>query len=1116
MAQPLKLDILLGAIDKATAPLNRINTSATRTAEQLRHLKEQERALKAVQQDISGYRMARIQLRQQSRQLKRATGLMAQHRLQLDAARHAQHANNHQVKRAQQEYQRLSNKLFNSREANHHLINALEKARVQLEAVQQNTQRNTKEVTQWAQQVKKAEGEQQRLASRTAKLTQDVTIYGQRLGRAGIHTDHLTGVTHRLIQGEDQLTLAIAKQQQQLEKLSEIQSKVNNARSEHARGMNARSTLALTGAGAIANAERIFHLFKSPVEESKRYQSELARLDALGQGPEITEAARQFIHSHPGYGVSENDSLILMRDALSVFGHEAHTEIVTPILQKMQFANRARYGEEHSENNERLFIEMLKAIELRGGINDPASFERQANKVQQVINATGGRVNADEWMHLIKTGGIAVKGLSDDAFYYKLEPLVQEMGGDRVGTGLMSAYQNLYQGRTTKAAAKQLEALGLIGDKSKVTYDTVGQEAYVGPGALKGGELFKQDIFAWVDTLLLPQLAKAGITSQQQILDAVGSILTNRTGAAIISGYIQQQTASQRRAELNARADGIDQMYLKARQQVQGKELELAARRTDLYKTLGDTLLPAYTEALEKATQAIQMLHHWMQQHPKAAKLMLVSLAGFGVLIGLFGTLSLSLAALLGPLVMVRYALHLVGLRFSKVTSSNRKAARAMNSTGRHLARFARPLAYVKTLLKNLRPIIVRVALLLSRLLVSALMNVGRALLFLSAASPLLTAIGLIIIGLAYAAYKIYTHWEPIKGFFIQLWDTVLRIFQQAIDTLKGLWPSLMTKLNTFWHELKTTCFTWAKQIVEFLQKVPLFSGLIEGCKAAFESLKNALTGHALPAIVKATTYLWQQLSTVFNTGITQLSALILTWQPWAIFHQLFVQIITLLREKIPGLFHESGLRMMHALGNGIMAGISFVKEKLRSIKHWLTQWMPFGNDASPSIQRRPTETQPPFIFKEAAKSIALTGLLATPAMAQVNTPFVDSTPLAQVIQRQVIQQQTPLPSQGKTAPSPVAHLPRLPAQTPWPSRVPSPIEPLALTPLPHVTFDRQPALSAPSMPAAHTDQRQFTINIHPTPGMDPHAIADAVRQELNRRDHEQQAYARSSLYDRG
>ncbi len=302
------------------------------------------------------------------------------------------------------------------------------------------------------------------------------------------------------------------------------------------------------------------------------------------------------------YGTSTVENLSLMRDALSVFADEHHAELVTPTLAKMKFASAAVFGEEDGAENERKFMDMLKVIEMRGGLSSETAFREQADMVQRVITATGGRVGPEEWLNLVKTGGIAAKAIDDKAFYYQLEPLVQEMGGNRVGTAMMSAYANLYQGKTTKRAAQNLDALGLIADPSKVMHDKAGQISQLGVGALAGSELFRRNQFEWMEKILLPKLAEKGITEKNQVLDTIGSILSNRTAANLFSQMYLQREQVHKNARLNANADGIDGLYERAKGMPQGKELETMAKVHDLQRELGLKIMPLYARRAGMAT----------------------------------------------------------------------------------------------------------------------------------------------------------------------------------------------------------------------------------------------------------------------------------------------------------------------------------------------------------------------------------------------------------------------------------------------------------------------------------------------------------------------------------
>ncbi|EEM6320252.1 phage tail tape measure protein [Salmonella enterica] len=80
--------------------------------------------------------------------------------------------------------------------------------------------------------------------------------------------------------------------------------------------------------------------------------------------------------------------------------------------------------------------------------------------------------------------------------------------------------------------------------------------------------------------------------------------------------------------------------------------------------------------------------------------------------------------------------------------------------------------------------------------LLRGLMAAGRAVLFISRAL-LMNPIGLLITGIAVAAYLIYRYWEPIKGFFTRLWTGIENIGTQ-------IWSSITGFFTDRWQEIQT------------------------------------------------------------------------------------------------------------------------------------------------------------------------------------------------------------------------------------------------------------------------------------------------------------------------
>ncbi|EMH8196540.1 phage tail tape measure protein [Acinetobacter baumannii] len=566
------------------------------------------------------------------------------------------------------------------------------------------------------------------------------------LKQTGVSTSNLADHQSELSRKITTANASIDNQKKKLDSLNRIQKSHSNISG------NVR-TAALYGAGMTATGAAALYQMRKPIDESKRVDVEENRIASLGFGKKATDEAVQYAKAMKTFGTSTLDNLTLVRDGVTAFGDVNHAQWVAPTLAKMKFANEAMYGD-HGVENEKKFMDMLKVIEMRNGLKSKESFQEQANIIQQVITATGGRVQAEEWLNVIKTGGIAAKGMDNKAFYYKMEPLVQEMGGHRVGTSMMSAYQNLYQGRTTQRAAANLDKFGLIGDYSKVKHNKTGDLSYLDIGAIKGADLFKKDQFAWMEKVLVPALNAKGITKESDVIDAIGSIFSNRTASNLFAQMYMQRDQIHKNAKLNEGAFNIDQLNTQAQGTTSGKELEARAKLHDAYLQFGQTILPIYTQALIMASNAMQGFTGWMQQNPTLAKAL-----GTGLLLIAGGLVAIGgLLLIFSPLI-----LSMLSLRLMMVTLGVQGSA----------------LSFVFKMLTSPFKALGSSVMWLGRMLFAA----GQ----LMRANPIILAVTL----LATAAYFIYQNWAPIKSFFMDLWTGVKNAFNTGVSFIKGIIQSV-------------------------------------------------------------------------------------------------------------------------------------------------------------------------------------------------------------------------------------------------------------------------------------------------------------------------------------
>ncbi|MDA8444776.1 phage tail protein [Paracidovorax valerianellae] len=746
MTNKLRLEVLMVAMDRVTAPLKRVLGGATSTSRGLKDLREKLKALNDQQAAASG-------VQKQAAEYARLTNQLKVHMAVLDGMRQSGTATVASIKREESAVRKLREAL-----------------------------------------------EMQRVSAGKARMALNAMGVGGNLGTA----------QERLRADIEQTNAALDKQRQRMAKL--------NAAQRSAGLMAARGAgMTAAGTGMLYGGARAGHAAMGVMGQARHAATEELRINALGLGEKESSKAIQFAKDFKSYGTSKLDNLELMRDAITVFNDRHHAEEAMPILAQMKFANEAAFGAEHGADNSRKFMDMMKVIEMRGGANNREDFERNANMVQQVITATGGRVGAVDWMHVIQRGKLAAKGFDEKEFFYRLEPLVQEMGGDAVGTGLTAAYQNLYQGRTTKRAAQNLERLGLIGDYSKVKHDKVGQTSQLNPGALKGADVFRRSQFEWMEKILIPALRAKGIESEQETIDAIGSIFSNTNAGALMATMYQQRAMVQKGYELNSKAANITQLHGMAQNTPQGKEIDLQKRRDDLYAEMSNAALPGYVKLLEVINSVVRAMADFASAHPLLTKAMVYTTAGLAMLAVGLGALAIPVGIILLKGAALRMLLARLGVQFS--------------FTGAAGAVLGRVWGWIGTLFGSVSTVIGRAFLLLRGGAGMALAGLRLLAGFLMA-NPIVLVIG----ALATAAFLLWRNWDTVKGWLL------------------GIWAELSTGVATWWANTAAGATALWESLVAlkdrfFTAGADLMDGLSNGVISRITAVRDAISTVAGDAI---------------------------------------------------------------------------------------------------------------------------------------------------------------------------------------------------------------------------------------------------------------------------
>lgn len=237
MAKPLKLEVLLGAIDKATGPLRKITEGSGKTAQALKASRDELRTLKRAQKDLRGFR----QLKQQSQQTN--TALEEQQREIRELSRQMEHAEG--------STQALSRK----RDA------AIRQARKLKE---------------------RYEGEQR-------QLQQLRTSMHRVEGVTGSYSDQQRELTRRVREANDQL----ASQQHQLSETARRQRQAADAAKRYQRATARGGSIAGAGAAGAATGGVALTAMSAQALSNQRGGARLAA--QFGEGIEAAERYREVI-----------------------------------------------------------------------------------------------------------------------------------------------------------------------------------------------------------------------------------------------------------------------------------------------------------------------------------------------------------------------------------------------------------------------------------------------------------------------------------------------------------------------------------------------------------------------------------------------------------------------------------------------------------------------------------------------------------------------------------------------------------------------------------------------------------------------------------------------------
>lgn len=378
-------------------------------------------------------------------------------------------------------------------------------------------------------------------------------------------------------------------------------------------------------------------MLSGPIKEAMAYQTAVTRFSLFGLGDKLNNEAIKFANSMNVVGTSMTDAVNFMTEAQGVFRESGLTgakalagaKLAAPILAKIHFATAALAPEARARMDSQA-LDMLRFVEMRGGLSSPAHFKSIAEQGWKAIRSSGGNVNWSQLRQFIATGGVAAQGLTSKALFGEMEPMIGEMKGGGAGHAIMTAYSRMNGLQRLMPRIFQHEVLRLgLWDKSKLTFNSQGGIKDISGNPLKDANLYSSSPYEYFKKDILPAYAKAGITKPQDIYRE-NAILFGNTGGKFFSIMYRQLHNIQLSVDAQKKTKGINASVNAAKNTAAGQLLNYQKQMETLQTQLGLVILPTLIRALKWLNPHLKAMADWIGEHSTLTKGLVIVFAALG------------------------------------------------------------------------------------------------------------------------------------------------------------------------------------------------------------------------------------------------------------------------------------------------------------------------------------------------------------------------------------------------------------------------------------------------------------------------------------------------------
>ena len=402
----------------------------------------------------------------------------------------------------------------------------------------------------------------------------------------------------------------------------------------------------MAGVG-VAGVAMVGKMLK-PAEE---YTSQLQKMNMAGmKQAEVADAVgAAWKLAGQNLTTTATGNLKALLDLRNVTGSLEEAKHFLPIMQRMQTVLAASKDGGVSGHAGDLAFSAMKALDIRGAINDPKRLDAQADLMTRVIVGTQGRVTPEQFQSVFNYARQAKFSMSDDFAYKILPTLMLENaskggggGGSRgVGPALAAIYRWSNQGYVNKKSLPLLQELGLLTGPALST-STSGTTT----APLKYADLAASNPFEWskkiIDQHVIPYMQRHKMANTEANVLSVINMMTrgNQLAGSILGEFYVKRQNFERDKKLMEGVMSPEEAYRNA----MSKDPETARRALhaqweNFQTSLMMNVAPLVVPALMKLSKGLNVLGEVFRKYPDITKGLVLGFTGLAAAMAISGTI---------------------------------------------------------------------------------------------------------------------------------------------------------------------------------------------------------------------------------------------------------------------------------------------------------------------------------------------------------------------------------------------------------------------------------------------------------------------------------------------